>query len=542
MRALQPVIIGLLVLFSICARAKHVELNWNITYTYANPDGMNERRVIGVNGKWPPPIIEVDQGDQLIINAFNSLDEGTSLHAHGFFQRGTNYYDGAASVTECGIAPNSSYTYEMEVTQSGTFWLHSHYMAQYVDGLRTPLISHPAQEYYQYDEEIIVMLEAWYHRESKEIHDQLLSTSEEIRTAPFRPYMLVNSKGGENLNLTTIRFEPGKTYRLRLLNVSGTGMVRFGIENHKMDVIEVDGVDTEIKSVNSMQLSVGQRASVLVTAKDTAEFNYAYHADIFTDIQSGVARADLPFSSIIEYAQGAPLVNSTNSTVDWDFFQDVDLIPMEKLPLPAVHKWIPLEVHTSIFDDRREHLAFNNRTYEMPIVPSLTTALTTGYQAYFSDVYGFKSHPIILDPMEDVEVAIFNKDVNSHPFHLHGHNFFIKERGSLDHNPANLTQAGKFPIRRDSITVPPLSYAIVRFTADNPGIWLFHCHMQFHKEQGLALTFIEAPFKIINSTRLPDQYKRNCDLMGIPNEGNAMGRKGLDLPDEPRGPFPLEGF
>ncbi|KAJ1717857.1 ferroxidase fet3 [Coemansia biformis] len=179
----------------------------------------------------------------------------------------------------------------------------------------------------------------------------------------------------------------------------------------------------------------------------------------------------------------------------------------------------------------------------MPLVPSLTTALTTGYQAYYSDVYGFKSYPIILDPLEDVEVAIFNKDVNSHPFHLHGHTFFIMVRGTVDQNPANrITPPGQTRMRRDTITIPPLSYAIVRFRADNPGVWLFHCHMQFHMDQGLGLTFIEAPYRIINNTKLPDQYKRNCDLMGIPNSGNAMGRAGLDMAGDPRGPFPLSGF
>ncbi|KAJ2777841.1 ferroxidase fet3 [Coemansia javaensis] len=527
------------------ALAGRVVLDWDITYVDANPDGQGGRRMIGVNGKWPPPTVEVALGDILVVNAHNSLDEPTSLHMHGFFQNGTNYYDGAAGVTECGIAPNSSYSYTVNVTQTGTYWIHSHFMAQYVDGLRAPLISRPPREHYDYDEDLVVMLEAWYRRESRDIHDQLLSTSQAVRDAPFRPYMLVNSAGGPDLNRTTLRFQPGKRYRLRLLNVSGTGMVRFGIEDHDLQVIEVDGVDTEPKTVNSVQLSVGQRTSVLVTAKPTADRNYVYHADIFTDIQSGVARATLPFSSIVEYSPQAPLLNdtATNSTVGWDFFQDIDLVPIDKVPGPGVHKWVPLEVHTSIFDDRREHLAFNNRTYELPVVPSLTTALTTGYQAYYPDVYGFKSYPIILDKLEDVEIAVFNKDVNSHPFHMHGHNFFIMVRGTNDDNPANrLTANDQYPMRRDTITIPPNQHAIVRFRADNPGVWLFHCHMEFHNEQGLALTFIEAPFRLVNNTTLPAQYKRNCDLMGIPNEGNAMGRQGLDMANEPRGPFPLSGF
>ncbi|KAJ2645378.1 hypothetical protein IWW40_005996, partial [Coemansia sp. RSA 1250] len=42
---------------------KRVELHWDIGYLQANPDGLDQRRVIGVNGKWPPPVIEVNEGD-----------------------------------------------------------------------------------------------------------------------------------------------------------------------------------------------------------------------------------------------------------------------------------------------------------------------------------------------------------------------------------------------------------------------------------------------------------------------------------------------
>ena len=39
--------------FATVAKAAIVEHWWDITYTTANPDGLYERRVIGVNGTWP---------------------------------------------------------------------------------------------------------------------------------------------------------------------------------------------------------------------------------------------------------------------------------------------------------------------------------------------------------------------------------------------------------------------------------------------------------------------------------------------------------
>jgi iron transport multicopper oxidase len=40
-------------LASTVAQAAVVTYNWNITYVNANPDGLFERRVIGVNGQFP---------------------------------------------------------------------------------------------------------------------------------------------------------------------------------------------------------------------------------------------------------------------------------------------------------------------------------------------------------------------------------------------------------------------------------------------------------------------------------------------------------
>ena len=76
-------------------------LEWNVTYIMANPDGQFERRVMGVNGKWPLPPIELEYGDRLELKVNNQLgDVVTGLHAHGLYQNGTNYYDGPTGVVQ----------------------------------------------------------------------------------------------------------------------------------------------------------------------------------------------------------------------------------------------------------------------------------------------------------------------------------------------------------------------------------------------------------------------------------------------------------
>jgi hypothetical protein len=99
-----------------------------------------------------------------------------------------------------------------------------------------------------------------------------------------------------------------------------------------------------------------------------------------------------------------------------------------------------------------------------------------------------------------VDIIINNLDDGSHPFHLHGHDFYVlasyrSEHGWGSYSP--YAQGGssslkpelnlKNPVRKDTISVPRRGYVIVRFWADNPGIWMLHCHVLFHQASGMVM-------------------------------------------------------
>ncbi|KAF9101524.1 ferroxidase fet3, partial [Mortierella sp. GBA35] len=167
--------LALLALASTVAQAAVVTYNWNITYVNANPDGAHERRVIGVNGQFPVPAINVTLNDTLVINVINQLDQPTSLHSHGLFQTGNAQMDGPSMVTQCPIPPGANFTYTIPIEQHGTYWIHGHFQGQYVDGLRAPLIIHNINETYKYDEEYTIALADWYHREHEVMLEHYLS-------------------------------------------------------------------------------------------------------------------------------------------------------------------------------------------------------------------------------------------------------------------------------------------------------------------------------------------------------------------------------
>ncbi|KAJ2128120.1 ferroxidase fet3, partial [Coemansia sp. RSA 921] len=265
---------------ALCVAAKNVVHYWDLTYAQANPDGLFERRVIGVNGVWPPPTIHATLNDTLTIEVRNSLDDAVTIHAHGLLNNNTSYMDGAFMITQCGIPPGANFTYVYELTGCSTQWIHAHKDLMYVDGLRAPLIVHNPNEPHKYDKDVVVTLEDWYHQESPELIDQYFSWKNPGGAEPVPNSAFVRVDGEEG----PWKVETNTTYRLRLVNMSALSTFHFAIEGHSLKVIEVDGVDTEAYEVTNVQLSAAQRVSVLVTTLNTTLNNYVYHADMDTDM------------------------------------------------------------------------------------------------------------------------------------------------------------------------------------------------------------------------------------------------------------------
>jgi hypothetical protein len=66
------------------------------------------------------------------------------------------------------------------------------------------------------------------------------------------------------------------------------------------------------------------------------------------------------------------------------------------------------------------------------------------------------------------------------------------------------------PIRRDVTMLPAFGWLVVAFHTDNPGAWLFHCHIAWHVSQGLSVQFLESVGSIPSSMNLND-IEPNCN-------------------------------
>ncbi|KAH6891173.1 Cupredoxin [Thelonectria olida] len=519
--------------------AATVKYDFDIHWIRANPDGAFERPVIGINGKWPIPTIEANIGDRIIINAHNNLgNQSTSLHFHGLYMNGSTHMDGPAGVSQCPIAPGSSFTYNFTIDQPGTYWYHSHTSAQYPDGLRGPLIVHDKDFPYEkkVDEELVLTLSDWYHDEMQYLIPKFfMAKSNPSGAEPVPNAALMN----ETMNFT-LSVKPETTYLFRVINMGAFAGQYLWFEDHTMRIVEVDGIYTEEAEAEMIYLSAAQRVSFLLTTKKDTSKNFPIAASMDTTLFD-VLPGDLNYNSTgwLVYDKSADLPAA--ATVDaLEPFDDMTLVPYDKMDLLGEpDRVVELDVMMDNLRDGQNYAFFNNITYRGADVPTLYTALNAGEDAENPVVYGTYTHSFVLKKDEIVQLVVNNLDSGRHPFHLHGHAFqaiYRSEEEAGIWEDAGVTEKDlpKTPMRRDTLVIYPNGNIVMRFKADNPGVWLFHCHIEWHVVSGLIATFVENPLELQKTISIPDNHLEACKAAGMATQGNAAGNTEdyLDLTGE----------
>ncbi|KAJ7896634.1 laccase [Mycena olivaceomarginata] len=510
-----------------------------LTNSDVAPDGFTRQAVL-VNGQVPGPLIVANKGDEFNLNVVDQLTNetmllSTSIHWHGFFQPNNSWADGVAFVTQCPIAVNNSFLYTFPTNeQAGTFWYHSHLclcssiIPQYCDGLRGPLVVYdtddPHASLYDVDDESTVITLADWLVYLTSLHIGLTyfpqTTAPQARSETFRLLsqlsstdsvsffprlfclsLLINCSfylgrfaDGPTSQLAVISVTSGQRYRMRLVSMSCDPNFIFTIDGHTMTIIEADGVNTEPLTVDSIQIYAGQRYSFVLTADQTVD-NYW----IRTVANGGTAGFDNGINSaILRYVGANDTDPSTNATTATAALVETDLHPLVATAVPgtAVAGGADIAINIVIsLDFTSFTFEINGVSYTSPTVPVLLQVLSGAQSA--TDL--LPSGSVFTLPANSVvELSIPGGTAGApHPFHLHGHNFFvIKSAGNDTFNFDN-------PIIRDVVNTGPdtTDNTTIRFVTDNAGPWILHCHIDFHLELGLALIFVEDAPTIANSTQ-----------------------------------------
>ncbi|KAK0227028.1 laccase lcc5 [Armillaria nabsnona] len=453
-----------------------------ISNVVVSPDGYNRTAAVA-GGSVVGELITATTGDTLQINVVNNLDDddilqSTSIHWHGIFQTNTTWADGVAFVSQCPIAKGNSFLYSFPTTgQAGTFWYHSHLETQYCDGIRGPLIIYddndPHASLYDVDDESTVLsLFDWYH------------SFAETLTLPTPDSSLFNGLGpsweGTSGDLAVVTVDSGTRYRFRLINMACDANFVFQIEGHNMRVYfflghDFDGVNHEAYTVDEIQIFAGQRYSFVLTADQTVD-NYwiRFNPSVGTqDFTNNINSAILRYNGANETNPADADVTSTNA------LDESNLVPGT-----ATAGGVDDALNLAVAFTTDLTFTINGETYTPPTVPVLLQILSGA-----EDVSSLlPSGSIYYLPKDSsVEVSIpAGVAGGPHPLHLHGHNFdVVRVAGSDTYNYDN-------PVRRDVVSLGVAGDNVtIRWTTDNPGPWILHCHIDWHLELGFAIVFAE---------------------------------------------------
>ncbi|MFI1889563.1 multicopper oxidase family protein [Streptomyces jumonjinensis] len=430
----------------------------------------------------PGQEIRATAGDVLALTLANHLPEPTSLHWHGLALR--NDMDGVPGLTQRSIAPGADFRYRFALSHPGTYWFHPHSGVQQDRGLYAPLIVEDPREPLAYDKEWVIVLDDWVDGVDGSTPDAVLdelrkgmsggkggggggheghgmtgmmSRKEPEKTpapgGPSRmmmgaasdllggdagdvayPHYLVNGRTPDAP--TSFRARPGDRIRLRIINAGGDTAFRVALGGHEMTVTHTDGFPVRPARTDALLLGMGERYDVLVTAGD------------------GV----FPFTAVAEGKKAAARA----------------LLRTGGGAAPAASAR-PRELSGRLLTADRlraaESAALPRREPDRTIRIELTGGMAKYDWAFDGEPYAPGRPRHAVRSGERVRLVFRNPTGMWHPLHLHGHTFAL----------ANVKDGA----RKDTAVILPNATLSVDFDADNPGLWMIHCHNVYHAEAGM---------------------------------------------------------
>ncbi|KAG6550759.1 hypothetical protein Mapa_007663 [Marchantia paleacea] len=534
-------------LLSVTVEGAVKTYDWTVDYAFWSPDCV-EKLIISINGGYPGPTIRATEGDTIVVNVLNKLPtESIVIHWHGMIQRGTPWADGTAFVSQCPINPEESFTYRFVVENPGTYFYHGHHGMQRAAGFYGSLIVDPkptAVVPFKYDGELSIILNDWWHRSFYE--QELGLVLKTFRWVGEPQSLLIEGRGAYNCSKVptgavpnsgdcvtcnasnpmcspfVLPVEAGKTYRLRIASVASLSAMNFILEGHNMTVVEVDGHYVEPVVVNNLDLYSGEAYSVLFTANQDASRNYW----AATNVRGRKPGTPTGLAVLNYLPNAATILPNTPAPVSplWDDF----VVSMEQarlyrarqgfitpLPRRRTNKVIKL-LNTQNRYKGVIKWALNNVTFHPASTPLLAaytydlkdelsppppTSYTPGYDIFNppanpnttagTGVYEFHLNDVVDIVLQNANsLNVNNSEI--HPWHLHGHDFWVLGYGNGVFNSSDYAKLNYYnPPLRNTAPLFPYGWTVLRFVADNPGVWPFHCHIEPHFHMGMGVMFAE---------------------------------------------------
>ena len=378
------------------------------------------------DGRAPGPELRMRQGDLVEVTLVNEdIKNGVTIHWHGVDV--PNAEDGVAGLTQDAVRPGERHVYRFHAEQAGTFWYHSHQVSseQVEKGLFGAFVVEPRES--QGEREITLLAHTWENGDG--------------RVAAI----------GSSDTLERRAISPGTPVRLRLINTDSLPLT-FSLSGTPFKVAAIDGTDlnepTDLTDA-SLELAAGGRYDVTFTMPDGP-------VRVGVPEGAGFADADLDFGYLLSPdGKGAAPPLASGPELDPASYGEPGPTPFGR---------------SSDFD-REFEVVLDNR---MGFYDGAFNGLWTINGEVFPDT------PMRMVREGDlVKTTFVNRSFMDHPMHLHGHHVLVLSR--------NGEPVSGSPWWADTLNVAPGESYEVAFRADNPGIWMDHCHNLDHAAVGMSM-------------------------------------------------------
>jgi FtsP/CotA-like multicopper oxidase with cupredoxin domain len=406
----------------------------------------------GYDALVPGPVLRVAQGERLLVEAVNHLPEATTVHWHGL--RLPNAMDGVPGLTQEPIQPGGTFRYDFVPPDAGTFWYHPHLntSAQMGRGLFGALIVEEAQPP-PVDRELLWVLADWRLGGDDQVVPDFAEPFDQAHDGRIGPVVTLNEAVPGAVPLTA-----GERLRLRLVNAAQARIFALDFAGHAPVVVARDGQPCVPHAPDGglVWLGPGMRADLILDAVGKP-------GERFEVLDRRNPKTAVPLVALA-YEQGPALRESP---------LDAPLaLPPNPLGLPHLATAEDLVLS---FAGGMSMAAHGQTASDQTAGAPWTVNGQAMAHAPGSMQHGDPLYRLALGRSYRLELV--NDSDWWHPIHLHGmHMRLLGADGQPD--PRGLWL--------DSVLLAPRERARVAVLADNPGLWMLHCHVIQHQEAGMA--------------------------------------------------------
>jgi FtsP/CotA-like multicopper oxidase with cupredoxin domain len=411
-----------------------------------------ETAVWAYDGLVPGPEIRIRQGGRLRVLVENRLAEETTVHWHGL--RVPNAMDGVPHLTQPPIAPGERFLYEFDVPDAGTYWYHPHQRSfeQVGRGLYGSLIVEE-REPLRVDRDVIWLLDDWRLLPDAQISDDFGNMMDASHNGRVGNTVTLNGRIPE-----AFAVRAGERLRLRLINAANARIFALEFRGHRPRVIALDGQPVEPHEPEAGRVVLGP----------------AMRADLVIDMERGPSER---FTITDSFYRGLE-------------YRLLDLVyegapPLRERPLDA-----PLRLAANTMPEpdlataERHEVSFGGGMMGgMMNMGGMMGGMMRGMQhSGIWSINGVATTGHVMEPFLTLQrgrsylLAMRNDTAWHHPMHLHGHAFRVIAR---DGQPTRHREW------QDTVLMDPRERVDIAFVADNPGDWMFHCHILEHQAAGM---------------------------------------------------------